>query len=574
MRKLMLFGMILLLIAVAGLAVIALNANSYLNDNRDWISEQAEAALGRSVGFGEVGLSLAGGLSLRVADLSIGDDPAFSSDPFVSADAIDLRVAILPALFGNIEVARIVLQSPSITVTQTARGMSTDSLGAADKPSDKTEPGGAKPDSGVPAFMVTRIDIRNGSLRYVDKTAKPVAVQTISQLDLRASNVSLDGPIGLDLEAAVLNSDRQNIHIVAELTDPRNPRATFRATSSALAFTADGADELQDLDLDGKFDASKGTPQIDAVLKSPRGTIGGARYADLSITFNLRNQIATIEKLSARAFDGEIEVSGRYDLRNASRPNFDIQSKLSGMRVEQLASNDSGGSDQSIQGELGAQLGLIGSGTEWDQIKQTLRGKGGIQLVEGTLKDVNLADSSLRAVTGIPGLSNLLPPKLRSDYPQVFGVEDTVFENMDAKIDIRDGFAYFRDFRLAARDYAITGNGRLSLDNHLDLTAVMAFAESLSDRLVAAAEPMRYLRDQNGRVEIPVKLIGSLPDVKSVPDVGYIAKAASRQAVGKLLTDALGGGDDADTDTDTPTPTIEGAAKDLLNKGLGGLFKK
>jgi len=178
----------------------------------------------------------------------------------------------------------------------------------------------------------------------------------------------------------------------------------------------------------------------------------------------------------------------------------------------------------------------------------------------------------LQAVTGIPGLSNLLPPQLRNDYPQVFGVGDTVFEKMDAKIDVRDGFAYLRDFRLAARDYAITGNGRCSLDKRLDMTTVMAFSEALSERLVESAGPMQYLRSPTGRVEIPVKLIGTLPEVKTVPDVGYIAKAASRQAVGKLLTDALGGSDDEAEAS--PTPTAEGAARDLLNKGLGGLFGK
>ena len=157
------------------------------------------------------------------------------------------------------------------------------------------------------------------------------------------------------------------------------------------------------------------------------------------------------------------------------------------------------------------------------------------------LKDVNLAESALKGITGVPGLSGLLPPELRKKYPDVFGAGDTVFENMDTKIDIRDGWAHFRDFRLAARDYTITGQGRYSLDNRLDMTTVMTFSQPLSDSLVKAAEPMRYLRSAEGRVEFPVKLIGAAPDIKAVPDVGYIAKAASRQAVGKLLEDALGG---------------------------------
>jgi len=157
-------------------------------------------------------------------------------------------------------------------------------------------------------------------------------------------------------------------------------------------------------------------------------------------------------------------------------------------------------------------------------------------------------------------------------------VGDTAFENMDAKIDIHDGWAYFRDFRLAARDYAVTGDGRYSLDNQLDLSTVMTFSEPLSNSLVDAAKPMQYLRSPEGRVAIPVKLVGALPGVKPVPDVGYIAKAASRQAVGKLLQDALGGSkDEADVEGGAGTaepPSTEDAAKDLIQKGLGGLLGK
>ena len=194
-------------------------------------------------------------------------------------------------------------------------------------------------------------------------------------------------------------------------------------------------------------------------------------------------------------------------------------------------------------------------------------------LTDGVLRDVNLADTALQGITGVPGLSNLLPPDLRQRYPQVFGVGDTVFENMDAKIDIRDGYANFRDFKLAARDYAVTGEGRYALDNRLDLTTVMTFSQALSDQLVKAAEPMAYLRSPEGRVAIPVRLVGPLPDIKPVPDVAYIAKAASRQAVGKLLDKALGV-QRQKPEGEAEKPSAEGAASELLKKGLGGLLQK
>jgi hypothetical protein len=579
MRKWIVILGIAVLVVVGALALVVVNLNSYLNEdeNREWVASQAESALGRSVSFGEVNISVLGGLGVRVADLRIGDDPAFSKEPFVSADVIDLRVAILPALLGDIEVGRVVLRSPAITVIQTARGLSTNSLGGGTAPEKAAEPAEeAAPTGGLPAFVVSRVRIRDGSLRFINKTSTPAAVSAIEKLDLRASNVSLTGPIDFDLTAAVLDAERQNIRIAGQIVDLENPKANFTLTSSELVLAPGegGAppDAVRDLELEGQLSVPKAGPHVQATVRSPSGTIAGAAYRNLAVDFKLQNRVATIEKLSASAFDGEVGVTGSYDMRNAARPSFDVHPTLSSMRIEQIIAS---GSPGSIEGQLGGNLDLAGVGAEWDQIKPSLRGQGSVQLVDGVLKDVNLADSALKGITGVPGLSGLLPPGLREKYPDVFGSGDTVFENMDTKIHISDGWAHFRDFRLAARDYIVTGQGRYSLDNRLDMTTVMTFSQPLSDSLVAAAKQMRYLRSADGRVEIPVKLIGAVPNIKAVPDVGYIAKAASREAIGKLLEDAIGGKKKEPTaDGTTRAPSAEDQAVDLLKRGLGDLLGK
>ena len=61
MRKLLILGAVLLILAGA-LFVAASNLNRYLAENREWLAEQASSALGRSVAFDEIGVSLRGGL--------------------------------------------------------------------------------------------------------------------------------------------------------------------------------------------------------------------------------------------------------------------------------------------------------------------------------------------------------------------------------------------------------------------------------------------------------------------------------------------------------------------------------
>jgi AsmA protein len=201
------WGIVLAFVVLAligALVVAALNLNRFLNQNRDLIAKQAQRAIGREVGFSEVGVSFAGGLGIRVEGVHVGDDPNFSREDFVTAEAVDVGVKILPALFGRIELERVVLRSPSITVIQTSRGLSIDSLGGAEREPEK-EKGAA------PALLVSLVDIRDGSLRFVDQTAKPPAELRVARLDFSASDLTLSDPFRFELSAALLGAEKQNL---------------------------------------------------------------------------------------------------------------------------------------------------------------------------------------------------------------------------------------------------------------------------------------------------------------------------------------------------------------------------
>ena len=88
-----------LLIAVGVLIVILLALPLFINANsfRPTIEEKLSAALGRKVQVGDLSLSIFSG-SLTASNLSIADDPAFSTSPFLTAKTFHVGVEVWPLI--------------------------------------------------------------------------------------------------------------------------------------------------------------------------------------------------------------------------------------------------------------------------------------------------------------------------------------------------------------------------------------------------------------------------------------------------------------------------------------------
>jgi len=657
-KKWMVFGSIVLVLA-GGVFLAVANLNSWLNDNREMLAERAEAVVGRKVSFSDVGVSLWPTLAVRLSDLRVGDDPAFSDGNFIEAEIVDIGVKVLPLLSGRVEVSRVVLRSPQVTIIETAKGRNMDSLGGGAAAAEEA------PASPAGAIVIALIDLRDGRVLYVDRTGKEPVQTAVEKLDFSAKDVSPHEPFAFELSAAILGSSDRNVWVSGTVgpvdsTDPAasrldldvvlDPLTIDDALKLAIVTSALPADlkasgivkiqihiegTLEAADLEGKidardaaiklgdsFDKARGVPlnfsfkgklegenlhlptadlvlgdtqlrsdvrisdfanpkvtfdtrtevfdltavtgggdrgeqvirdvsikgtltlpdaglNLKAAIRSASGVMSGTAYEQLVLDVAMANQRVTIETLSLRAFDGTLSVNGTYDMRDADRPVFDLHSKLRGMRVESIVASQRASASHFVQGNLDANLHAKGAGAGWEAIKQSLTGTGNVVIDDGRLKDINLGDSVLQGITGVPGMSAVLSPALRQKYPQVFGATDTVFEKLDAKIDIRNGWVNTRNLRLATQDYAIEGNGRISLDGKLDMTMVMRFSESLSQDLIASVKQARYLRGRTGRIEIPVRLTGTLPNVRPIPDIAFIAEAVSRELIGSLLEKAL-----------------------------------
>src|SRR5919198_52576 len=111
MRKWIIVGVVcLILIVLAGLAIV--NLNGLINRNKDYLLAQAKEALGRDVGVGDIGVTLWGGIGVRLKQFSLADDPSFSNEAFVRAADLQVNLQFLPLLKKEFQVSKVILHRP------------------------------------------------------------------------------------------------------------------------------------------------------------------------------------------------------------------------------------------------------------------------------------------------------------------------------------------------------------------------------------------------------------------------------------------------------------------------------
>ena len=193
------------------------NLNTIINDNREYFVAFAEAEIGRKISLRHLGLSVGDGLSIRAKYLTVADDAAFSSAPFLRIGDLRCSVRFWPLLRKEVQVKRVIVTKPEVTLIRDASGkFNFDSLAAAREErtelSESKNPteGADKPRRRAIPPLLALGKITDGTVRYVDR--RQGLDLALRHLDLSLKAADADGVFAFDLAAALL-SEKQNSKI-------------------------------------------------------------------------------------------------------------------------------------------------------------------------------------------------------------------------------------------------------------------------------------------------------------------------------------------------------------------------
>ncbi len=180
-------GALVVLLVVAAVSVpLFLNADSF----RTRIESSVSKSLGRKVTIGKLTLSVWSG-GLLAENATVADDPSFSSQPFLQAGSVKIRVEVLPLLLQReVHIRGFDLQSPKIQLLRSPSGLwNYSSIGASNKASAGSEEEGKRT---FPDLTVARVEVANGQITVgaqpATSTAVPTPDRVYEQVDLDVKN--------------------------------------------------------------------------------------------------------------------------------------------------------------------------------------------------------------------------------------------------------------------------------------------------------------------------------------------------------------------------------------------------
>jgi AsmA protein len=163
-----------LVVVVIVLVPFLVNVDTF----RPTLEDQLSTALGRRISLGHLSFSLLSG-SLVAENISIADDPAFSTSPFIEAKSLYIGVEIGPLLFHRqVRITKLTIESPAIHLIQAQNGIwNFSSLGrtAAATPAPKGQ-------TALPDLTVGELKIKDGSatVSSLPATGKPFVYSDIN----------------------------------------------------------------------------------------------------------------------------------------------------------------------------------------------------------------------------------------------------------------------------------------------------------------------------------------------------------------------------------------------------------
>jgi AsmA family protein len=325
-----LIGLAMSLVVLVGGALVYLLTLD-VNDYRDEIASAAEKATGRQLVLGgpldlEVSLTPA----LVAQDVSLANAPWGSRPEMVRLKRLEVQVELLPLVFGEVRVQRLVLAGADILLETNAEGRGNWVFDtAAAEPAPEEEPA---PDS-KQQLLAEQILIEDGVLTFRNGQTGADTVVAADRISMTAE--TYDSPIAFEVDTSVNDVELAAEGEVGPLTTLMNGGAPYPVAIDADALGIE-------LHVDGTIDAPMDAQGINLTLEVKAEDLGDLQKLTgaaipaglpLAVTGQIGGGAEAIDIRDLKIALGESSLAGNIGVR-LTGPRPRIEAALAGDRLD------------------------------------------------------------------------------------------------------------------------------------------------------------------------------------------------------------------------------------------------
>jgi len=272
------------------------------------------------------------------------------------------------------------------------------------------------------------------------------------------TDVSIESRFSLDTEAVsdlnnLIMLDGQAIQVDLKIDQPRNKLTTTVSADVIKASnylpksgsSADNSGLFAPLAI--PFALWQGQSQVEM-------TIGSVQLNDFAVdnvysnVFG-NNSVLRLTSLNADLFGGQINATGRLDMRSAI-PEFELQNSLTDIDLELALPAIADNSD--LSGLLSLEVEMQGSGNSSEEIISALSGTGDLTVLNPTYLAINAEETFCNAAALFGGSPT-----------NTAWSKGTELETLTSQFSLKNGKVLIRDLKTATGNLSISGRGTVQL---------------------------------------------------------------------------------------------------------------
>lgn len=324
---------------------------------------------------------------------------------------------------------------------------------------------------------------------------------------------------------------------------------TASSPSAPASAPASGGKAEQAIDL-----SALRTLRADGSLRVGALKAAGIRASNVRVDLHAAGGKLEIQPMSANLYGGT--STGGLTLTASSPPRLALRQSLSGVNVGPLL-KDALGQDR-LEGRGNVQIDVTSAGATVEQIKRGLNGSARMELRDGSVRGVNIA----QAVRGAKSTLDALRGKAQAEQSgTASSAEKTDFSELSGSFNITNGVARNDDLDVKSPLIRIAGSGEIDLAaGRLDYVARTTVVRTLQGQGGPELQALKGLT-------VPVRLSGPFDAIDWKVDVGSLVTDLARQKLDEKK-------DEAKAKIEKSLEDPKEKLKEELREQLRGLFRK